>query len=125
MLLIVSMYGGEKLNLGIKHYQNKNFDTAVYMFKEICEGKLSDNEQGLACQMLGELYEGGWANLQKNEFKAFNYYKQACKYNKKSCFQVGKAYTLGIGVTINNKLAVINFRKSCNAGFNDACKYAQ
>lgn len=64
--------------------------------------------------------EAIWANW----VDQFNYDKEACEAGKASaCLSVGNAYETGIGTKRSYKKAQEYFRKACEMGDNNGCRY--
>ena len=64
--------------------------------------------------------EAIWANW----VDQFNYNKEACEAGKASaCFDVGNAYQTGAGVKRSYKKSQEYYRKACEMGDNNGCRY--
>ena len=86
------------------------------------------SELAIAQQSNIYIYDGNAQSQAEAEWASnveyFNYHKEACEAGKAySCYLVGQAYQYGTGVKMSYKKSQEYYRKACEMGDNNGCRY--
>lgn len=77
-----------------------------------------------ACVDLGQRYYKGTDGLEKDHWKAHEYYDKTCNIGKhpRACYIDGIFHSVGQGSEHNHTRALMSLKMACDGGYEKACK---